>query len=232
LGVHELSAFDLREHILYPDNHLQLVKANGIDFNREVVVRKQLKRSLVHRFFANPEPCLTGMEACGGAHYWSRELTGPGHTVRVMAPIFVKPYLKTNKNDCNDAEAICDGGTTSGHALYPAQDTRAAGRPASPSCSPPAGSPAGCPEQSHARDSLGVRHRSAARGQNDLTAPACAAGRCRLIERVERLEGQIKAWHATNPASQRLASIPGIGVLAATALAAALGEGQDFRSGR
>jgi transposase len=69
---------------------------------------KQLKRSQVSRFFANLEPCLIGMEACGGAHYWSRELTGLGHTVRVMAPIFVKPYLKTTKNDRNDAEAICE----------------------------------------------------------------------------------------------------------------------------
>ena len=81
-----------------------MVKANGIDFDSEVVVRKQLKRSQLRRFFANLEPCLTGMEACGGVHYWSRELTGPGLTVRVMAPIFVKPYLKTR----NDAAAICE----------------------------------------------------------------------------------------------------------------------------
>jgi transposase len=59
-------------------------------------------------FFANLEPCLIGMEACGSAHYWARKLAGLGHTVRLMAPQFVKPYVKANKNDRNDAEAICE----------------------------------------------------------------------------------------------------------------------------
>ena len=83
-------------------------QVHGIDTDGEVVVRKQLNRSQVRRFFANLEPCLIGMEPCGGAHYWSRELTGIGHAVRMMAPIFVKLYLKTNKNDRKDAEAICE----------------------------------------------------------------------------------------------------------------------------
>jgi transposase len=83
-------------------------QVHGVDGEGEVVVRKQLKRSQVRRFFANLEPSLVGMEACGGSHYWSRELAGLGHTVRIMAPVFVKPYLKTNKNDRNDAEAICE----------------------------------------------------------------------------------------------------------------------------
>jgi len=82
-------------------------QVHGVDSDGEVVVRKRLKRSQLRQFFANLEPCLIGLEACGGAHYWSRELAGFGHTVRMMAPIFVKPYLKTNKNDRNDAEAIC-----------------------------------------------------------------------------------------------------------------------------
>jgi transposase len=83
-------------------------QVHGVDSAGEVVVRKQLKHSQVRRFFTNVEPCLVGMEACGGAHYWTRELAGLGHTVRMMAPVFVKPYLKTNKNDRNDAEAICE----------------------------------------------------------------------------------------------------------------------------
>jgi transposase len=90
---------DLAKHVF---------KVHGVDCYGEVVVRRQLKRSQVCRFFANLEPCLIGMKACGGAHYWSRELSGLGHTAQVMAPIFVKPYLKTNKNDRNDAEAICE----------------------------------------------------------------------------------------------------------------------------
>ena len=81
---------------------------HGVDADGEIVVRKQLSRSQLCQFLARLEPCLIGMEACGGAHYWSRELTRLGHSVRMMAPAFVKPYLKSNKNDRNDAEAICE----------------------------------------------------------------------------------------------------------------------------
>jgi len=81
---------------------------HGVDADGEIVVRKQLSRSQLRQFLTRLEPCLIGMEACGGAHYWSRELTRLGHTARMMAPAFVKPYLKSNKNDRNDAEAICE----------------------------------------------------------------------------------------------------------------------------
>jgi len=67
-------------------------QVHGVDGDGEVVVRRQLKRSQMRRFFASLEPCLVGMEACGGSHYWSRELAGLGHRVRMLAPIFVKPY--------------------------------------------------------------------------------------------------------------------------------------------
>jgi transposase len=80
----------------------------GVDEAGEVMVRKQLRRSQVLKYFVRLSPSLIGMESCGGSHYWSRELTGLGHTVRMMAPSFVKPYLKSNKNDHNDAEAICE----------------------------------------------------------------------------------------------------------------------------
>ena len=83
-------------------------QVHGVDGRGKVLVRKQLKRKDVVGFFANLEPCLIGMEACGSAHYWGRTLSGLGHTVRLMAPQFVKPYVKTNKNDRNDAEAICE----------------------------------------------------------------------------------------------------------------------------
>jgi transposase len=72
------------------------------------VLEKQLKREQVAMFFANLPLALIGMEACGSAHYWARKLQGMGHTVRLMAPQFVKPYVKTNKNDVADAEAICE----------------------------------------------------------------------------------------------------------------------------
>ena len=226
-------------------------QVHGVDSAGEVVVRKQLRRSQVRRFFTNVEPCLVGMEACGGAHYWTRELAGLGHTVR-MAPVFVKPYLKSNKNDRNDAEAICE----------------AVQRPSMRFVQPKT------PEQQcvlhlHRARRLLVRQRVAlsnhlrgilseygivlAQGaktlsgrlpalledaENDLPMLArdllaeCKAEHDQLMERIERLEGRIKAWHVTHDVSQRLASIPGIGVLTASALVATVGEGQDFSNGR
>jgi transposase len=227
-------------------------QVHGVDSAGEVVVRKQLKRSQVRRFFTNVEPCLVGMEACGGAHYWTRELAGLGHTVRMMAPVFVKPYLKTNKNDRKDAEAICE----------------AVQRPSMRFVQPKT------PEQQcvlhlHRARRLLVRQRVALsnhlRGilseygivlpqgakaimqrlpelledaENDLPMltrdllAECKEEYDQLMKRIERLEGRIKDWHVTHDVSQRLASIPGIGVLTASALAATVGEGQDFRNGR
>jgi transposase len=74
----------------------------------KVILKKQLKRHQVIEFFANMQPCLIGMEACGSAHHWARRLQALGHSVKLMAPQFVKPYVKTNKNDAADAEAICE----------------------------------------------------------------------------------------------------------------------------
>jgi transposase len=81
---------------------------HAIDERGKAVVRKALKRDQVAAFFGNLPVCLIGMEACGSAHYWSHKLESFGHTVRLMAPQFVKPYVKTNKNDAADAEAICE----------------------------------------------------------------------------------------------------------------------------
>src|SRR5512140_531943 len=81
---------------------------HGVGERGKVAVRKQLKRSEMSSYFANLRPCLIGMEACGSAHHWARKLQGYGHTVKLMAPQFVKPYVKTNKNDMADAEAICE----------------------------------------------------------------------------------------------------------------------------
>src|SRR3972149_7302640 len=85
-------------------------QVHGVDERGKAALRKQLKRKDVVKFFANLEPCLIGMEACGSAHYWARKLSEFGHTVRLMAPQFVEPYVKTNKSDRNDAEAICEAG--------------------------------------------------------------------------------------------------------------------------
>jgi transposase len=79
-----------------------------VDGNGKVVVRRQLKRRYVLSFFKKLPPCLVGIEACASSHHWSRELQALGHTVRLMPPAYVKPYLKRQKNDAADAEAICE----------------------------------------------------------------------------------------------------------------------------
>ena len=86
-------------------------QVHGIDAEGTVIIRRQLRRSQVLRFFEKQPGCLVGMEACATAHHWARELTGLGHEVKLMPPRYVKPYVKRNKNDAADAEAICDAVT-------------------------------------------------------------------------------------------------------------------------
>lgn len=85
-----------------------LFQVHGVDERGKTVLRKQLRRDQVAAFFARLPTCLVGMEACGSAHHWARKLEGFGHTVRLMAPQFVKPFVKSNKNDAADAQAICE----------------------------------------------------------------------------------------------------------------------------
>src|ERR1700741_81045 len=86
----------------------QVLQVHGVDEHGKVRVRKQLPRAKVLEFFAQLPPCLIGIEACGGAHYWAREFTRLGHTVKLMAGQYVMAYRKRGKNDVNDAEAICE----------------------------------------------------------------------------------------------------------------------------
>lgn len=86
-------------------------QVHGVDAAGQVVIRRQLKRRFVLSFFEKLPPCLVGIEACASSHYWSRELQALGHTVRLMAPAYVKPYVKRQKNDTTDAEAICEAVT-------------------------------------------------------------------------------------------------------------------------
>lgn len=85
-----------------------VIQVHGVDERGKPVLKKALKRDQVAAFFANLPLCRIGMEACGSAHHWARKLASYGHTVKLMAPQFVKPYVKTNKNDAADAEAICE----------------------------------------------------------------------------------------------------------------------------
>lgn len=85
-----------------------IFQIHGIDTNGEVVVRRRLRRAQLRQFFTAIEPCLIGIEACGAAHFWARELLALGHDVKLMPPSYVKPYVKRGKNDTSDAEAICE----------------------------------------------------------------------------------------------------------------------------
>ena len=86
-------------------------QVHGVDAEGTVVVRRQLRRRQVLAFFEKQPPCLVGMEACATAHYWAREIAALGHEVKLMPPRYVKPYVKRNKNDAADAEAICEAVT-------------------------------------------------------------------------------------------------------------------------
>jgi len=239
-------------NVLGIDLAKNVFQLHGIDEEGEVVLRKQLKRKQLLPYLGNLAPCLIGIEACAAMHYWSRQISAQGHTVRAMAPQFVKPYLKSNKNDANDAEAICE----------------AVQRPTMRFC------PAKTPEQQTIlhlhksrrlllRQRIGIsNHLRGVLQEYGLVIPkgvhhigACVPGILEdgdnvlamavremlselydqyqsLVARIKALEGQIHGWHQDSPASQLLASIPGIGVLTATALAGTVGDGRAFKNGR
>jgi len=86
-------------------------QVHGVDTSGKPVIRRQLRRRQVLAFFKKLAPCLVGLEACGSSHYWAREISALGHEVRMMPARYVKPYVKRNKNDAADAEAICEAVT-------------------------------------------------------------------------------------------------------------------------
>ena len=94
-------------------------QVHGVDAAGQVVIRRQLKRRYVLAFFQKLPPCLVGIEACASSHHWSRELQALGHTVRLMPPAYVKPYVKRQKNDATDAEAICEAVTRANMRFVP-----------------------------------------------------------------------------------------------------------------
>ena len=101
-----------------------------------MVIRRQLKRRYVLAFFEKLPPCLIGIEACASSHHWSRELQALGHTVRLMPPAYVKPYVKRQKNDATDAEAICEAVTRANMRFVATKNSRAAERPGAPPHAP------------------------------------------------------------------------------------------------
>jgi transposase len=229
-----------------------LFQGHGVDRGGKVVLRRQLRRATVLAFFANLPPCLIGLEACGGAHYWARELTKLGHEVRLMPPQYVRPYVKTNKHDAADAEACCEAVQRPGMRFVPVK--------------------------SEEQQALLMLHRvrdqligqrtatiNALRGhlaEFGIVAPQRRAGLRQLlatvaevedrrvpplarevleslVDQLRDLEGRIAGLDRrlvlmtrTDPVCRALAEAPGIGPVIATAFAATVPDATAFRSGR
>jgi len=224
----------------------------GVDKSGMPAVKKKLRRKQVLVYFANLPVCLVAMEACGGSHYWARELGKLGHDVRLISPQFVKPYVKGNKNDYNDAEGICEAAGRANMRfvtvkMIEQQDIQGLHRI----------------RQSvvKQRTALGNQIRgllgeygivvgygiSQVRrripeiledGDNDLTdrfrgwlAELLEAFRV-LDERIKRYDKEVQQAYAANHACRRLGAIEGVGPQIATAVIASYGDGKQFRNGR
>ena len=229
-----------------------VLQIHGIEDHGKAAVKKQLKRSEVAEYFAKLPPCLIGMEACGGANHWARKLTGYGHQVKLMAPQYVKPYLKGNKTDAGDAEAICEAvqrpnmrfvpvKTVDQQALlavhrarsgYVKQRTALTNQIRGLLTEYGIVIPQGI---SHLTKRIPEILEDAENGLPHLFRHLLARLRDSLKEadrQVGELEREIVLWHQSHPASLRLAGIPGIGPLTASALTASIGDARDFASGR
>jgi transposase len=227
-------------------------QVHGIDAEEKVVVRKQLRRSQVMAFFAALPPCLVGMEACATAHYWARELRKLGHTVRLMPAKDVKAYLKRNKNDAADAAAICEAvrrptmrfvqikSAAQQGALMPHRTRDLLIRQRTQLINA---------LRAHlaelgivaAQGNEGVRQLLAIVADEEderlpIDARASVIVLAAQLENVRMLIGslekRIKVQHRANEASRRLETIPGIGVIGATAIVATVADPTVFRSGR
>ncbi|KAG0272069.1 hypothetical protein BGZ96_005470, partial [Linnemannia gamsii] len=106
--INQTGASNMKVTTVGIDLAKNVFQLHGVNEFGKPVIKKQLRRDQMVEFFVNLPACLIGMEACGSAHHWARKLQGLGHTVKLMAPQFVKPYVKSNKNDAADAEAICE----------------------------------------------------------------------------------------------------------------------------
>jgi transposase len=232
------------------DTSKQFFQLHGVDAEERIVLRKKLRRKDVLAFFAQLAPTTVGIEACGASHYWARELAKLGHTVKIMAAQHVKPYLKRNKNDARDAEALCEAMSRPSMRFVAVKSAEAQ---------------AGLMLAS-VRDLL-IRQRTqvsnairghaaefgliAAKGLDkvelllsriaaDESLPElaralfCALGRARaqLDARIARIDSELVRFFRSAPMSRRLAELPSIGPIAATLLPLKTPDPKSFRSGR
>jgi transposase len=229
-----------------------VLQVHGADANGKPAIRKQLKRREVMAFFANMEPCLIGMEACGSSHHWARQLQSLGHEVKLISPQFVKPYVKTNKSDVADAEAICEAVSRPTMRFVPiknveqqamlslhrAREGFIGDRTAT------ANRIRGLMAEFGLIIPQGIGHIRSKIPELIEDATNQLPGMFRALidqlidhlkwldQQIQAIETQIKTWHKNNADSQRLAEIPGIGVTIATALIAMIGDARNFKSGR
>lgn len=224
-------------------------QVHGVTAAGEVVVRRRLRRSQVREFFADLEPCLIGMEACGTAYFWARELTALG---RIMPPSYVKAYVRRGKSDAVDAEAICEAVMRPNMRFVPikTEEQQAAlmlhkarellmrqqtmlvnalrAHMAELGMIAPQG-------RGKVEDIIVVIEDDEDESVPDLAKAALKplVAQLRANEKgTAALDAEIMAWHKSNEASRRLATIPGVGVLTASAIAATVPDPSFFCSGR
>jgi len=228
-------------------------QVHGVDKDFQPVIRRQLRRSAVLPFFTKLRPCVVAMEACASAHYWAREITKLGHTVRLIPPAHVKPYVKRGrKNDAVDAAAICEAVTRPHMQFVPikTQEQQAAlslhrvrkllmtqrtmlsnalrSHFAEFGIIAPQGQAGVGSLVVQALDAEGCTLPQAAR-----EALAMLAAQLRDADaKIDALDREIQVRHRADADSRRVATIPGIGPLIASALVAAIGDPHRFKSGR
>lgn len=228
-------------------------QVHGIDAAGAVVVRKALRRAQVLPFFAKLSPCLVGIEACGTSHHWARELTNLGHEVRLMPPAYVKPYVKRGKNDAVDAEAICEAVTRPTMRFVPVKSReQQAALSLHRARTMLIGQRTALVNLMRSQLGefgiaipVGLGHalskaRQLVDGEVafDLPDPAgkvielLARQALELHARLRELDRRIDAIQRNDEVARRLATIPGVGPIGATALAAAVTDPHQFRSGR
>jgi transposase len=227
-------------------------QVHGVDQAGRTVLRKRLRRAEVTAFMARLPSCVVGLEACCGAHYWARVLEGLGHRVKLIAPQFVKPYVKSNKNDANDAEAICEA-VGRPHMRFvhrksiEQQDVQALHRVRSRLI----GSRTALVNQIRGLlaeygvvlpQSIGQVRRGLPMVLEDASNELSTLGRrlfnglyeqlVDLDKRIEELDEEIARLFHSNSVCQRIGEIEGVGPLVATAMVSAIGDGRSFKNGR